>query len=140
SRRVWRDPAFQQKRRIGCLVKWRGCRVRCRVRQWRVHTRLGRPVRAEKHTREQAEVANATEEKPAALIESSKGNKESIGRNVTIRAEETTGALPEIGDNKNICLVISGASYQPCLPLAHVIGCSQVRIPISATNLQATEF
>src|SRR6476646_9532945 len=78
-----------------------------RVRNRRVHTRRGRPVRAEKHTREQAEVANATGEKPAALIESSKGNKESIGRNVTVRAEETTGALPKIGDNNNICLVIS---------------------------------
>ena len=95
----------------GILVKRRSRCVGRRVRNRRVHTRLGRPVRAEKHTREQAEVANATREKPAALIESPKGNKESIGRNVAVRAEETTGALPEIGDNNNICLVISSAGF-----------------------------
>ena len=110
------------------------------MRQRRVHTRQWETARSEKHRREQAAAANATREIPTALIESPKGNKESVSRNVAVSAEEATSALPEIGDDNDVCLVIAGAGFQPCLPFAHVIGRSEVCVPISASNLQATEF
>src|SRR5207302_400447 len=54
--------------------------------------------------------------------------------------EEPTGAFPEIGDDHDISLVISGARFQPGLPLTHFIGRSQIRVPVTAPDLQATEF
>ena len=109
------------------------------MRQRRIHTRLRQAARAEKHAREQAAAANATREIPTALIKSAEGNKESVCRNVAVRAEEATSALPEIGDNNNVCLVIADAGFQPCLPFAHVVGGSQICVPVSSSDLQTTE-
>src|SRR5262249_36813574 len=59
---------------------------------------------------------------------------------VPVTAEETAGALPEIGDDNDIGLVISRPGFQPCLPFAHVVGGSQVCVPITASDLQPTEL
>src|SRR6184192_2312097 len=76
----------------------------------------------------------------AAVIEPAKANEIPVGRNVTVAAEKTAGALEEIGNDHDISFVISGAGFQPCFPLAHVIGCPKICVPVSAPNLQATEF
>src|SRR5206468_9740909 len=88
----------------------------------------------------QTSALHPAREVPAACIESTKRNEEPVGRNIAVTTENATGALPEIGNDHDIGLVISGAGLDPCLPLAHVIGRSQVCVPISASNLQAAEF
>src|SRR5438046_2173824 len=52
----------------------------------------------------------------------------------------TTGKLPEIGDDNDIGLVISRPGFDPCLPLTHIVGGSQVCIPVTPPDLQTTEF
>src|SRR5439155_23556474 len=101
TRRAW---ICVRSNHEGVLIKGRSRRVGRRVRQRRIHTRLRQAARAEKHAREQAAAANATREIPTALIKSAEGDKESVCRNVAVRAEEATSALPEIGDNNNVCL------------------------------------
>src|SRR5215470_18064365 len=59
---------------------------------------------------------------------------------MAVPAKKATSALPEIGNHYDISLVISSTGFQPCFPLAHVVGCSQVCVPIAAPDLQATEF
>ena len=56
------------------------------------------------------------------------------------RLKTPAGALPEIGNDHNVGLVISGAGFDPCLPLAHFIGRSHVCVSVSAPDLQAAEF
>src|SRR4051812_22973560 len=62
----------------------------------------------------------------AACVKPAVRNKESIGRKLAIGAENTTGTLPKIGDDHDIGFLIAGASFQPCLPLTHIIGGSHV--------------
>src|SRR5439155_7380432 len=50
------------------------------------------------------------------------------------------GAFPEIGNDNDIRLVVSGAGFQPCLPLTHIVGRSQIRVPVLSANLQSPEF
>src|SRR5206468_3711438 len=45
-----------------------------------------------------------------------------------------------IGNDHDISLVIAGAGFDPCLPLAHLIGGSEVCVPVSPPNLESTEF
>jgi len=71
----------------------------------------------------------------AAIIKSAKGNEIPIGRNIAVTAEKATGALPEIGNDHDIGLVISRAGFNPCLPLAHVIGRAEICVSVSAPNL-----
>src|SRR5262245_41654493 len=102
-----------------------------------------RSVCTEKQARDQPDPdkpSNVAREIAAAIIKSAKANEIPIGRNVAVAAEKATGALPEIGNDHNIGLVISGAGFQPSLPLAHVIGCSEIGVAISTPDLQATEF
>src|SRR5207249_3586260 len=77
---------------------------------------------------------------PATSLESAKRNKESVGRKIAVAAKEAASALPEIGNHYDVSLVISSTSFQPCFPLAHVVGCSQVCVPVRPSNLQATEL
>src|SRR5438093_13080887 len=97
------------------------------MRQRSVHTDRRKKTGApEKQPGNQATVLHAAREIPAACVESPKGNKEAVRGNVPIPAENPAGALPEIGNNNNISLVINGAGFQPCLPLAHFVGGTQV--------------
>src|SRR5438067_8681387 len=102
-----------------------------------------RGVCAEKQTRDQTathEPSIVAREVSAAIIKPSPFSKIPVGRNIAVAAEKTAGALEEIGNDHDISFVISGAGFQPCFPLAHVIGCPNICVPVSAPNLQATEF
>src|SRR5207253_7967104 len=98
-----------------------------------------RRARAKKQFRDQAEAADAARFIPAARVKSAKAGEIPVGRNVAVAAEDATGALPEIRNDHDVGLVISSTGFQPCLPLAHLIGCSQVCVSIAAPDLQATE-
>src|ERR1700726_2620767 len=118
--------------RIWIDIERRGRGVRRRV--WR------RRGRAEKQFRDQAEASNAARFVPASGVKSSKRCEIPVGRNVAIGAEEATGTLIEISDYHNVGLVISGAGFDPCVPLTHVVGCSEVCVPVTAPDLKPTEL
>src|SRR5260370_6762225 len=121
---------------IGALVEWRSRRVRSRMRQRRVHTEYRIPAGAEKEARQQAATLNAARLIPTARFNSSKRNKETVGRNIAVPTEDPAGAFPEIGNDHDIGLVISGAGFQPCLPLAHIIGCSHLGVAAGASDFR----
>src|SRR5436190_6577793 len=143
---AWRprwDAEKRKKRKIGLLIKWRTRCIWCGVRKRRVHSGQWRTARAEKHPRDQAETqerSNATRESPAPNIASSPWNLEGVTRDIPVTAEDATVTLPEIGDDNDIGFVISRSSLKPCLPLAHLIGCSEVCVPVAAPDLQPTEL
>src|SRR6266481_3101188 len=99
-----------------------------------------RRVCAKKQFGDQAEDANTSREVSAAKIASSPGDLKCVTGQVPIGAEETTGPLPEIGNDHDVSLIISRAGFNPCLPLAHVVGRSQICVPIAASDFQPTEF
>src|SRR5205823_12982787 len=53
---------------------------------------------------------------------------------------QAAGTFPEIGNDYDIGLVIARAGLDPCLPFTHVVGCSEVRVPITTPDLQPTEL
>src|SRR5262249_10194204 len=57
-----------------------------------------------------------------------------------VATENATGALPEIGNDHDIGFVISGTGFDPSLPFTHIIGRSQVCVPVGTSDFQATEF
>src|SRR5881398_415790 len=59
---------------------------------------------------------------------------------MAVAAKEATSALPEIRNHYEVSLVIPSTGFQPCFPLAHVVGCSQVCVPVRPSNFQATEL
>src|SRR2546423_8749194 len=102
-----------------------------------------RSVCAEEQTGNQTathEPSIVAREISAAIIEPSPFSEIPVGRNIAVAAENTTRALPEIGNDHDIGLVISGAGFDPCLPLTHVIGCPEICVPVSPSNLQAAEL
>src|SRR4029077_7987161 len=46
----------------------------------------------------------------------------------------------EIGNHHNFCLIISSAGFDPSLPLAHVVRRTQIRVAVTAPDLQPTEL
>src|SRR6266446_1856425 len=102
-----------------------------------------RRVYAEEQTGDQTgtgRTSKVTREVSAASIGSSKPVEIPVGRNIAVGAEKTACALPEIGNDHDICFVVSGASFQPRLPFAHVIGRSEICVSVSAPDLKAAEF
>src|SRR5919108_3702220 len=94
----------------------------------------------EKHAREQAPAAAGTDTArffAAANIAPSKRYVKRVRREIPVAAEETASAFPEIGNDDNVRLVISGAGFQPCFPFAHIIGCSEICVPVAAPDLQS---
>ena len=63
-----------------------------------------------------------------------------VSRQVPVRTEKAASTLPEIGDDNDIGLVISRPGFDPCLPFAHDVGCSEICVPITAPDLQSTEL
>src|SRR5205809_3131794 len=110
------------------------------MRQRGVHAELRKTSGAEKHFREQAERSNAARSTRGASIGPSKGCLKGVTGNVPVAAEETAGTLPEIGNDHNVGLVITGAGFQPCFPLADIVGRSQVCVPVTAPELQPVKF
>src|SRR6266480_146289 len=113
------------------------------MRQRGVHAELRKTSGAEKHFREQAETyktSNMAREGPAAKIVSPQRYLKGVAGEIPVGAEKPASTLPEIGNDHNVGLVISRACFQPCLPLAHFIGGSQVGVSISAPDLQPTKL
>src|SRR5438552_12899853 len=106
----------------------------------RRETALARTGVGEKQARDQAAACNAARFIPAARIKSAKRYKEPVGRNIAVTTENATGTLLEIGNHHNVGLVVSGAGFEPCLPLAHLIGGSQVCVPVGSPDFQTAEF
>src|SRR6266496_1733422 len=110
------------------------------MRQRGVHAELRKTSGAEKHFREQAEHSNAARFSRDASIDATPGCLKGVTGNVPVTAEEAAGTLPEIGNDHNVGLVIAGASFQPRLPLSHIVRRSEVCVPVTAPDLQATEL
>src|SRR6266487_4002089 len=110
------------------------------MRQRGVHTENRSTARAEEQTRNQPAADNAARKVAAAIVPSAKGNKEAVGRNVPVAAENSAGAFPEIGDNNDVRLVVAGAGFDPCLPFAHFIGSSQIGVPVSPSDFKTAEL
>src|SRR5439155_3655636 len=110
------------------------------MRQRRIHTKLRSTTRTEEHAGKQTAALNATREVAAACIESTKRNKETVGRDITVTTEHAAKAVPEISDHNDVGLVIAGASFDPCFPLAHLVGSSQVCVPISTADFHTAEL
>src|SRR5438445_7319686 len=92
---------------------------------------------AEEQTGDQtatATTAIVTREVSAARIKTAKGVEIPVARNIAVATENTTGALPEIGNDHDVGFIVSGAGLDPCLPFAHVIGSAQVRVSVSAPD------
>src|SRR5919198_6638324 len=101
------------------------------MRRRRVHSKLCWPRRSEEQPGNQPTACHTPGEVAAACIEASKRQKEAIRRDVTITTENAIETLPEIGDHNDVCLVIARAGFDPCVPFAHLVGSSQVCVPIS---------
>ena len=74
-----------------------------------------------------------------AVIKSAPGNGVRVTANVAVAAEDF-GTVVEIGNDHDVGLVIAHARFEPSLPLARIIGRTQVRVPVTAPNLNATEL
>src|SRR6266567_3033625 len=110
------------------------------MRQRGVHTRYRITSRPEEQARKQTSALNAAREIAAAIIEPTKRYLKPIAGNILIPAEDTTEPLPEIGNDHDIGLVIARAGFDPCFPLAHLVGSSQVCVPISTADFQTAEL
>src|SRR5206468_2945763 len=75
-----------------------------------------------------------------ARIEPTPRYGKSVTGKIPVTAKDAAGTLPEIGNDHNVGLVITRAGFQPRLPFAHIIGRSQVRVPITAPDLQAAKL
>src|SRR5947208_7235780 len=102
-----------------------------------------RGVCTEKQTGDQTRspaTSNVAREVSAPSIKSSKGVEIPVARNVAIPTENTAGTLPEIGNDNDIGLVVTGAGFDPGFPFTHLIGGAEICVAVSASNFQATEF
>src|SRR5947207_15024318 len=79
-------------------------------------------------------------EAPTAIITSPPGYLKGVAGYVPVTTKDATGTLPEISNDHNVGLVISRPGFQPCLPFAHVVGCSEVCVPVTPADLQPTEL
>src|SRR5207245_8261711 len=73
-------------------------------------------------------------------VEPAKPGEIPVARNVAVPAKEAAGTLPEISNDHNVSLIISGAGFEPCLPLTHLVGRSQVCVPVTAPALNHAEL
>src|SRR5438128_9904878 len=110
------------------------------MRQRCVHAKLRETPRPEKQPWDQPAIYDAVRFFRATSVASAKGYVKRICRQIPVAAKETASALPEIRNHYNVSLVISRAGFQPRLPFTHIVGGSEVRIPVAAPDLQAAEF
>src|SRR6266446_4486725 len=110
------------------------------MRRRRVDANLWNPTRAEKQARDQPSICNAAREIAAAAFESSPRNSEGVAGNVAVPAKEPVETLVEVGDDYDVGFIVASARFDPCLPLAHLVGGSQIGIPIAAAKFQTTEL
>src|SRR6185312_14137446 len=100
---------------IGTLIEWRMGRVRSRMRWRRVNPKLCWPSRSEEHSGKQPTALHTAGLVTAAHLKPTKRHKEAVGRKIQVSTEYATRALPEIGNDHDIGLVIAGARFDPCL-------------------------
>src|SRR5437867_4427988 len=124
----------------GCLIKWRSRRIWCRVRKGRVYAGQRCTAWTEKHAWKQAASFNGPRSNEVAIVESTPGYVKRVGRQVPVTTKQAARTFPEISNNHDICFVIARASFDPRLPLAHVVRCSQVCVPVTAPDLQPTKL
>src|SRR6266516_8224468 len=110
------------------------------MRQWCIHTKYWSTAGAEKHTRQESATLNTARKITAARIKSSKRNEETVARNIPVTAEDPVEALPEISDHNDVSLVVAGAGLDPCVPLTHLIGRSQIGVAVLRSYFQTTEL
>src|SRR5438876_6144351 len=128
------------------LIKWRGRCIWCRVWKGRVYAELRKTARTEKHAWDQAEPKKRKESSYAgrytevATFESSPWCVKRVSRQVPVTTKQAARTLPEISNDYDIGLVISSAGFDPCLPFAHVVGRSEVRVPVTPPDLHPTEL
>src|SRR5947208_401187 len=91
-------------------------------------------------TASRGKASNLAGKTPTAIIESSKWYLKRVSRQVPVTTKQAAGTFPEIGNDYDIGLVIARAGLDPCLPFTHVVGCSEVRVPITTPDLQSTEL
>src|SRR2546428_689659 len=75
-----------------------------------------------------------------AQIASSPRDLKRISRQVTSGAKDAAGSLGELGNEYTLALIVACAAFGPCLPHPHVAGSAQIRVSVTAPDLQATEF
>src|SRR6266481_6501213 len=110
------------------------------MRQRCVHAKLRETPRPKKQPWDQPAIYDAARFLAAAQIESAKRYVKCVSRQVPVTTEDAASALPEIRNHYDVCLVISGTGFQPRFPLAHIVGCSEIRIPVTTSDLQAAEL
>src|SRR5215471_14359369 len=110
------------------------------MRERSINTEHRRTAGSEKHARQQAPAYNVTRFSSTANVASSKRYIKRVSGQVPVAAEDTTSALPEVGYDHNVSLVVSRAGFQPCFPLPHVVRRSQVCVSVTASDLQTTEL
>ena len=101
-----------------------------------------RRVRAEEQARDQAQAettADVARLSRAARIESTPGNRPRVTANVTVTAVNGS-PIVKIGNHEDISLVISRAGFDPTLQLTCIIGRTQVRVAIAASDFETTEL
>src|SRR5207244_7101145 len=76
----------------------------------------------------------------AAGIKSSKPPKLPVRRTVALPANDPVETLVEVCDDYDVGFIVASARFDPCLPLAHLVGGSQIAIPIGAAKFQTTEL
>src|SRR5437667_6198958 len=108
------------------------------MRQRRVHTEYRSPAGAEKQTRKETTALHAARKVAAAIIEPTKRYLKPIAGNIPVPAEDTTEPLPEISDHNDVSLVVTGASLEPSVPFAHLIGRSQIGVAVLGSDFQTT--
>ena len=126
--------------RIRTFIERRCGGVRGRMRQRCVNSKCWGATRTEEKAGKQPTALHTPGFVTTARIEASEWNKESVRRNITVTTEHATSALPEIGDHNDVGLVIARASFDPSLPLAHLVGRSEVCVPISTADFQTPEL
>src|SRR6266478_7306755 len=110
------------------------------MRQRCIHTKYWSTAGAEKQTRKETTASHTARKVAAARIKSAKRNEETVGRDVTVTAEDPVEALPEISDHNDVSLVIAGAGLEPSVPFAHLIGRSQIGVAVLGSDFQTAEL
>src|SRR6516162_6946956 len=77
--------------------------------------------------------------KPTAEINPSPRNRKRVTVNIAVATVDSS-AIVKIGNDQDIGLVISCTRLDPTFPLTHVVGCSQICVPVAASDLETTEL
>src|SRR5215467_6680407 len=97
----------------------------------------------EKQRRDQtatARTAVVTREVSATRIKSAKPVEIAVTGNIAVTTENATGSLLEIGHDNDIGFVVACARLDPGFPLTHIIGSTEICVPVGTSDFQTPEF